>query len=204
VRLSAARLAEEKASFLGKFNLVREQSGWRETALRDALAVSSRRTHLYRSGTTQAERNLVREGWSEQLTRLSDLYATNAAAFSTQAQFDSDLVTLRTFMNNTFAMYFEADIVKGYPPGFRIAHAQKSLSVMLKHLWCNDEMEEPPCCPVDRLILVIAGAKGTAAKWTDLDTLDAYHQKLGRLLAASLSFSIQPISLAQWELLLFN
>jgi hypothetical protein len=202
--IPAKRLRREKEAFLRKFNLKPKQQGWKETALRDAVASSSRRAHLYRPGTTQAERDLVREGWFQELTRLSDLYATYGIAFSTQVRFDADLLTLRSLMNSTFDEYFETDVVKGYPPGFRIAHAQKSLSVMLKHLWCNDGMEEPPCCPVDRRILMIAGAKGTTAKWTDLDNLDSYHEKLERLHTASLRFPIQPISLAQWELLTFN
>lgn len=198
------RLQREKASFLRKFNLKPKQRGWKETALRDAVGASSRRTHLYRPGTTQAERNLVREGWFRELTRLSDHYGTEGIAFSTQGRFDADLLTLRSFMNSTFDDYFETDVVKGYPPGFRIAHAQKSLSVMLKHLWCNGGMEEPPCCPVDRRILIIAGAKGTTAKWTDLDDLDSYHEELERLRTASMSFPTQPISLSEWELLTFN
>lgn len=107
-------------------------------------------------------------------------------------------------MNKNYRDYFEAAVVNGYPPGFRIAHAQKSLSLVLKHFWCNDEIGEPPCCPVDRRILTIAGAKGSAAKWTHLDTLHAYHEKLNWLRKASASFEIQPIPLAQWELREFN
>jgi hypothetical protein len=204
VPIPATRLQQEKATFLQKFQLKPKQQGWKETALRDAVRTSSRRTHLYRPRTTQAERNLVREAWFEELKRLSDLYATNGIGFSTQARFDADLLTLRSFMNSMFDEYFQTDVVKGYPPGFRIAHAQKSLSVMLKHIWCNDGMEEPPCCPLDRPILLLAGAKGSMAKWTDLDALDSYHEKLERLHTASLTFPIQPISLAQWELLAFN
>ena len=107
-------------------------------------------------------------------------------------------------MNKNYGDYFEAVAISGYPPGFRIAHAQKSLSLTLKHFWCNDEMDEPPCCPVDRRILTIAGATPSAAKWTDLDSLNAYHEKLERLRTASANSVIQPISLAQWELYAFN
>jgi len=204
VPFSATRLRREKAFFLKKFGLEPKEAGWKQIALRDAVGASSRRAHLYRPNTSQTERTLVREGWFQELTRLSDLYEASSIAFATQARFDTDLLTLRSFMNSRFNEYFGADVVNGYPPGFRIAHAQKSLSVMLKHLWCNDGMEEPPCCPVDRLILMIAGAKATEAKWTDIDNIDSYHEKLDRLHTGSLSYSIQPISLAQWELQAFN
>ena len=75
---------------------------------------------------------------------------------------------------------------------------------MLKHLWYNGKIDEPPCCPVDRRILTIANATGSEAKWTHLDTLDAYREKLKLLHTASARFGIQPISLAQWELHKFN
>jgi hypothetical protein len=113
-------------------------------------------------------------------------------------------MALRAFMNTNYGGYFETAVVNGYPPGFRIAHAQKSLSLLLKHFWCNGEMGEPPCCPVDRRILMIAGATGSEAKWTDLDTINAYHNKLERLRTASVNSTIQPISLAEWELYAFN
>lgn len=186
------------------FNLTPMQPGWLDKGLRDAMRASARRGHLYRPGTRQAERNHVRSGWSQELERLARAYAANGSTFATQAQFETDLMALRAFMNENYVGYFEAAVVNGYPPGFRIAHAQKSLSLVLKHFWCNGEMEEPPCCPVDRRILSIAGATGSAAKWTDLDTLNAYHKKLERLRTASANFTIQPVSLAQWELYEFN
>lgn len=204
VPLSAASLQHEKASFLGKFDLKPTQAGWLDKGLRDAMRASARRGHLYRPGMRQADRNLVRSGWSQELKRLADLYAANDSAVATQVQFENDLMALRAFMNTNFGGYFGATAVNGYPPGFRIAHAQKSLSLILKHFWCNGEINEPPCCPVDRRILVIAGATGSAAKWTDLDTLNVYRQKLGRLRTASANFAVQPISLAQWELYTFN
>ena len=202
--LSAASLQREKAFFLSKFDLKPKQARWLDKGLRDAMRASARRTHLYRPGTTQAERNHVRSGWSQDLKRLAYLYAANGSEFATQAQFETDLMALRAFMNKNYSNYFEAVVVNGYAPGFRIAHAQKSLSLVLKHFWCNDEMDEPPCCPVDRRILATADAVGSAAKWTDLDTLDAYHEKLERLRRASAKSVIQPVSLAQWELYAFN
>jgi len=204
VPLSAASLQHEKASFLKKFDLEPKQAGWLDKGLRDAMRASARRGHLYRPGTRQAERKLVRREWSLGLKRLAYLYAANGSTIATQAQFETDLMALRAFMNTNHGDYFGTVAVNGYPPGFRIAHAQKSLSLILKHFWCNGEIDEPPCCPVDRRILMIAGVTGSEAKWTDLDTLDAYHKKLERLRTASANFVAQPISLAQWELYAFN
>ncbi len=202
--LSAASLQREKASFLKKFDLMPKQPGWLDKGLRDAMQASARRGHLYRPGMKQAERNRVRYGWSQELERLACAYAANGLTFTNQVQFETDLMALREFMNKNYGGYFETTVVDGYPPGFRIAHAQKSLSLVLKHFWCNGEMEEPPCCPLDRLILMIAGAPGSEAKWTDLDTLNEYHKKLERLYTASANSAIQPISLAEWELYAFN
>jgi hypothetical protein len=99
------------------------------------------------------------------------------------------------------ARVFYQTVHKGYGAGFRIAHAQKSLSLVLKHYWCNNVIAEPPCCPVDRRILTIAGDR--QPKWTDLDHMNDYRTKLGILRCAAQRDPVGP-SLAEWELVNFN
>lgn len=107
-------------------------------------------------------------------------------------------------MNAEFGGYFHPVAVGVYSPGFRIAHAQKSLSLVLKHYWCNGVLGEPPCCPVDRRILTTAGAGQQEARWTDVDTVPQYLGKLALLSTAAGASRFAPISLAEWELEAFN
>lgn len=68
-----------------------------------------------------------------------------------------------------------------YAPGFRVAHSQKSLSLLLKHYWCHGRIEEPPVCPVDRIILGIAKAPYAKRGWMTANTLDTYREQIGYL-----------------------
>lgn len=205
VALTATQLAAEKARFLRKFGLDGPRGdNWLSVACRDAMTSASRRAHLYRRGLTQVERHGVRNGWAIKLRELADRYIGDVPEVTTQAHFENDLTVLRTFMNEGYADFFWPTEENGYGPGFRIAHAQKSLSLLLKHYWCNGIMREPPCCPVDRRILRLANAGQADAVWTRLDDLDQYRARLAVLTRASTASSLAPISLAEWELEAFN
>jgi hypothetical protein len=99
-------------------------------------------------------------------------------------------------MNGHYAEFFPSTAIGGYATAFRIAHAQKSLSLLLKHYWCNNAMSEPPLCPIDRRILLIAEARHAQAKWTDIDTMNDYRAKLAMLNVAKQSSMFAPISLS--------
>lgn len=202
--LTPAQLLAEQSAFLAKFGLTPRQRGWQAEAYRDAITSATRRARLYRKGLTQAQRNAVRQGWRAQLAQMVGAYVVNGPTFATQAQFLTDIATLRQFMNANYGSNFDNVTVGGYPPGFRIAHAQKSLSLVLKHYWCHGVVVAPPCCPVDRRILVVAGAAARDARWTDIDSLPAYLGKLALLSAAAATSPFAPISLAEWELEAFN
>jgi hypothetical protein len=79
----------------------------------------------------------------------------------------------------------------------RIGIVQKALNLYLKYLWTVGKIPEPPQCPFDNL--VIARVPGSWTRWTRLDSLDEYV----RLVAAA-RVEAGGISLAEWELRLFN
>ena len=203
---TTVKLAAEKAKFLKKFGLSSLQQGdWRGIALSDAMTSASRRARLYQRGLIQGQRYIVRAGWQVQLARTVDAYVANGPQYATQQQFFADVVALQQFMNANYSdsFYTPATSPAGYTPGFRIAHSQKSLSLVLKHFWCNGVLGEPPCCPVDRRVLVCAGASQSFARWTDLNTIPQYSAKLALLSMAAFS-DPRGLSLAEWELEVFN
>ena len=201
-----AKLAAEKARFLRKFGLtVPQLGGWLGIAFSDAMTSASRRARLYQRGLSQNQRYIVRAGWQAQLTLMVNAYVANGPQFATQQQFLADVDALQQFMNANYAGFFRtaATATAGYAPGFRIAHAQKSLSLLLKHFWCNGVLSEPPCCPVDRRVLLCAGASQQTARWTDLNTIPQYSAKLA-LLSRAAAADPRGLSLAEWELEAFN
>jgi hypothetical protein len=205
VGLTGAELDDEKKAFLDFF-------GWRsgvpaqQVALDDARTAASRRARLYRPGTTRAERLEVRQVWADKLKELAAPYLGSGLGDGrvARAQFENDLMALREHMNDRCGRFFGSFSFGGYPPGFRVAHAQKSLALLLKHYWCLGRADTPPCCPLDRRVLRAAGSSPAAARWTDIDALDDYRRKVALLEAAAHLDPRGPLGLAEWELITFN
>lgn len=79
-----------------------------------------------------------------------------------------------------------------------LSHAQKSLSVFLKYLWCLNIISTPPACPIDRKVL--SSIKNCQVKnWTELKDKEEY-----RSILHSLDKLSKPKKLAQTELINWN
>jgi hypothetical protein len=198
-----SKLERAQKSFLGRFQEWRSYESTSDTASRDAISSSSRRAHLYRPGLTQRERDEgPRVMWGQKLEAIVDVYRKMAGRTEpvTLDMFRDDCEDLKRFMNDICAEYFWPALDNGYEPGFRLAHAQKSLAVKMKHHWCSGEILEPPSCPIDRIVLSTAGA-GPDEAWTRTNTRSDYDRQLGFLLKA---VRRAKLSLAKWELFLFE
>jgi hypothetical protein len=198
-----SKLELAQKSFLSRFEQWREHESMSDAASRDAISSSSRRAHLYRPGLTQRERDEdPRVMWGQKLDAILGVYRTMADRRErvTLDMFREDCEDLKRFMNDTCAEYFWTTLDNGYEPGFRLAHAQKSLAVKMKHHWCSGEILEPPTRPVDRIALSTAGA-GPDEAWTRMNTRPDYDRQLGYLQKAVIRAKL---SLARWELFLFE
>lgn len=195
--LSATVLQREKRRFLSIWR-DRPQARWQDVALRDATTASSRRARLYRTGLNQSHRNNVRQEWWNHLERILDRYARDSGR-CTLDHFIDDVLELKSHMNAEYAEYWRDSRSGAYEPGFRIAHAQKSLALVLKHAWCNDFIDEPPGCPIDRWILQASGAQDP--RWTNLNSPERFREILHELQVVATN---SHMSLAEWELWVFN
>lgn len=131
-------MKDAKKAFLDAYNPKRE----RGVALSEAWGAAVQRNLLYSNevGYLHPKRKEVRVFWEQRVNDISKQDMTSH-------QYENSFLDLRDEMNKRFKDSFGVK-------GFRISHAQKGLSVFLKHLWCMDLIEEPPQCPVDRRILV--------------------------------------------------
>lgn len=190
VLLKDVDLPGEQALFLSTYS----NDGDIDAALRDALNSAVQRNRLYRPGLPWVDRHLIRAliraRWGSELKRLSAKYVRGRK----YSAYESDIQDLVAVMNDEF----RSNLCES---GFRISHAQKSLSVYLKHLWCkgNGEFPMPPACPVDRKMLEHAGAPDQLLTWTTTNSMDRYRAQLGELRRAA-----NGIDLATWELVEFN
>ena len=85
---------------------------------------------------------------------------------------------------------------------YKVSHAQKSLSLFLKYLWCYGLKDTPPACPIDRQILQEAKTADrsiTLKNWTSLDSKEDYEQLLNALNKWADSTSIAEKELSQWN-----
>ena len=192
-------LEAQKARFLASFGPDAGPSVARVRAMQDAVASALLRNALYAPSATAADRQEVGSGWRQRLDALAAEYAEPASV----GKYERDLVRLQAHMNRHYGMHFrQARHPKfGYEPGFRISHAQKSLSLVLKHFWCLGRVAEPPECPVDRPVLVAARAGELNSKWTDVNSIAAHRFKMKFLTEAAAS---EGLTIAEWELKTVN
>lgn len=124
--------------FLEEYNPKRD----RNVALSEAWGAAVGHNLLYSKdiGYFHPKREEIRRVWAQKVEKIS-------AKPLTSTEYEFSFVSLKDEMNGEFGKYLSAE-------GFRISHAQKSLSVYMKHLWCMGVINEPPQCPVDKFILV--------------------------------------------------
>ena len=138
-----------------------------------------------------AIRDAIREYWIELLFAMTNKYTSH----QDPKEFVNDIRNIQSELNNKYS----GKII------CRLSHAQKSLAVFLKYLWCMGGIEEPPVCPIDRRVLWEAGIKdektGRAKKWTELNDLDEYKQWLKKIAEVAKG---KDKSMAHWELEIWN
>ena len=137
-QINYADLCGEMRAFIDAVS----RGGDESAVIQDAINSSVRRNRTYVNGPTFSSRSKIRDAWAAQLQERAAKYATSRSL----DVFVDDIVSLANFMNSEFPAAFASS-------GFRIAHAQKSLALYLKHLWCRGDLATPPACPVDRLML---------------------------------------------------
>ncbi len=188
-------LARQKSRFLKRFGTARDMPAARAVALRDAVGSAVTKNALYAPKATTGDRYEVDTGWKQLLDSIASEYTDPASS----EKYEADLVRLSAEMNRTFGEHFRQTRHPkfGYEAGFRISHAQKSLSLVLKHYWCLNLVAMPPQCPVDRTVLIAARAGELNSKWTDVNSIEAHRLKIKWLAEAARQ---EGLALAEWEL----
>jgi len=192
---TADRLAPLKRRFLRKYNKSHSVC----EAARRAMAAATQHNSLFAKNVSAERKSRVRSDWKDFLLSLEARYRRSRSGnFLTK-----DILRLRKLMNDRHRDAFRATRHAKFKtdPGFRLSHAQKSIAVFLKHLWCLGRVAEPPHCPVDAVILGKAGRKYPKTKWGYVNNLATHCEQIQFLRAAANRFRQ---TLAEWELKKFN
>lgn len=185
-----AEIEAAKTAFVTRYN--REQTV--EKAVSQSIGAAVRRARLYTPGRNHAERAPVRQRLDAYLRGLEPRYQRAVPVNEHHAQIQ-DLVVHMNSEGMREEFFAHPDFAN--VPGFRFAHAQKSISVFLKHLWCLNRIARPPECPVDRIILNEAEVPNVA--WTTVGDLDTHTNLIGLIQRKAGDYHI-----AEWELITFR
>lgn len=188
-------LRGKQDAFLDRYNAARSVA----KAESDALMSAAQHNSLYAPGVNEHDRYIVRAKWKEFLNDIAARYKSPVSV----AEYEADVEHLRKMMNARFSKLFRSDRHPKYhyDAGFRMSHAQKSLSVFLKHRWCLGTIDVPPQCPVDARVLHAAGARYPATRWAYVNTIEEHRSQVARLMASAQASGLR---LAEWELVTFQ
>lgn len=185
-----SQIHQRQQDFLSLYNPTSSE----EIALTSGLKASTQHNDLYSPGVN---RYPIKEYWKTLLQNIGEKYRT----LQSEETFFNDIVCIKNQMNNQFCDAFKNQRRK-YEQGFRISHAQKSLSVYLKHLWCMNIIEQPPFCPIDSNVLRLANAPDV--RWCHVNSMELYMTHVAAIrLGKEANPSYDGDSIAVWELFEF-
>lgn len=166
-----------------------------EMALRNAMASATRRNRLYKKGITKEE---YRKAYNE----VYDLWP--ALLYSSVNEYigHEGKVNIDFMVRQVLSLKDKMSHIDNIE--FKLSHAQKSLSVFLKYLWCYGVIVEPPICPIDAMVLGKGSDVNPIFKdiiWTNIDDVITYRRIMVSLMNLAKS---KELTLAKWELIEFN
>lgn len=129
-------------------------------SLTASISSSIKHRSFYASRVSESDKKRLREQWSILLLKYSQ----------------NNYRDIRDYANSVFKLTNELAVAARGIATIKLAHAQKSLSLFLKYLWCYSLIDTPVACPIDSTILHVAkspkndpGRKIKIRNWTELD-----------------------------------
>jgi hypothetical protein len=177
-------IANYKRTYLKRYNPEKSV----EVALSKALNAAVGHNRIYAPKIGKKMKDKVRELWKDKLKRISKKYTKKRK----DSEYEKDIVNLKKQLLNS---------IKSDIPYFKVSHAQKSMAVFLKHMWCMNLISTPPQCPIDRIILTKLGKEFRVYNWTQIDNIQI-HKEIVRMAKAKIAS--KNLSLAEWELINFQ
>ena len=130
-----------------------------------AVLAAVQHGYLYSPNLSNGEKLRIKNEWKRLLKEIGSKYQLQR----TIEDFINDIQNLKRRMNEQFPDSFNNENIE-YENGFRIAHAQKSLSIYLKHCWCRKAIAPiPPACPIDGNVLKWVHVKQA---WTKCNSVE--------------------------------
>ena len=185
------QLEKCKGDFLNKYNENRSV----ECGVRMAVNAAVQHNLLYSRNVQTLQRSVIRSYWGDCLDEIGGEFKKDVPIHT----YEYIIEQLKAGMNRKFGNAFLSGSVHGSM--FRVSHAQKSISVFIKHLWCLGEIPEPKICPIDRVVLKQTKARlSKDLAWGYVNTIEEHRVKFKYVLEAA---AVEKLSVARWELFNF-
>jgi hypothetical protein len=181
-------IESKKNKFLEIYNYDRSK----KVAITKAISAASQHNLLYSKKVSLEERRIIREYWGICLEEIGVEFRKKINV----NEYEIIIEKLKEGMNIKFGNQFENGSRHGEM--FRVSHAQKSISVYIKHLWCMNLIAEPSICPVDRIILSHTEAKlKKDISWGQVNSIKEHRRKFKYI---EVQAALENLSIAKWEL----
>ena len=186
------KIEKKKANFLQKYNPTLNI----DIALSRSVNAAVQHNILYSKELAKSAKTEIRNFWFQELTKISTEFKKDVSI----SRYEEIIDELKFSLNTKYKNYF--DNKSSFGSGLRTSHAQKSISVFIKHLWCLNKINEPRICPIDRIILSKTEAKrDQCISWGYVNSIIEHRQKFEYVIRAAKAVEM---SVATWELLLFD
>jgi hypothetical protein len=151
-----------------------------EEALRWSINAALQRNRVYKSDDDCACRTAFRNEWARMLSEEAKAYRKPAQPISDK-QHCAAIIRMSDELSSTFSDCLSEGRL-------RFGTVQKAFNLYLKYLWALNEIEMPPHCPVDSVVLARIGI---TSPWTKCDSCEEYMDWINEIR--------RHLSLAEWE-----
>jgi len=144
---------------------------------------------LYKNGAWQSQRNEIDVFRSKIISHVKTKILPQYSTMVGEQQHCENIKDLIDYANKIDAGLLGEN-------GYKYGIAQKVLNLSLKYYWCLELIQEPPHCPVDKIVIDKTIYRGKV-NWTQMLTEEEYLKVISAIRAIA---ERERSSIAQWEL----
>ena len=181
------KIEQAKKEFLEKYKTQKDET---QKAISNSIKAALQHNKIYHDKNLANNiKTKVKKPWEDYLLNLSKTINDKKS----ETEYLEKILELKEKLKESFdKQRIPSNLIK-------ICHAQKSISVYLKYLWCMGGFK-PLHCPVDSIILKKINWRGE--NWTSVDNINN-HVEMIEAIRLFVQKDSPELSIAEWELLNF-
>ncbi len=159
--------------------------------LQDSIIASLQRSKTYNDKADDPRKKKLRKKFSNLLVSKKKYYVDPGTVHNLEELHIQNIISISENISESYGHIL-------YKEEFRISSVQKGLNLYLKYLWCLEEIDEPPHCPIDATIM---NQIDMDKSWTEINDINVYKEIISQVRKEARE---KNKSIAEWELELWN